>query len=113
MFMKKRTLLQASVIFVFACTTLKLAEPTEADVEKGKNTFPNLTLEDLKEGKKLYESNCNLCHKLYHPKALKDEEWKKIVPPMVKKVNKKIGQQVLSPQDEEKILKYILVIKQR
>lgn len=101
------------ILFTLSCTTLKLAEPTTADVEKGKNTFSNLTLEDLREGKKLYESNCKLCHKLYNPKSLNDEEWKKILPPMVKKVNKKIEQQILSSQDEEKILKYILVIKQR
>ncbi len=111
--MNKPIITLSIIVFALSCTTLKLAEPTEADVEKGKNTFSNLTLEDLKEGKKLYESHCNLCHKLYNPQALNDEEWKKIVPPMVKKVNKKIGQQVLSSQEEEKILKYILVIKQR
>ncbi len=112
MLMKKRTLLQASVIFVFACTTLKLAEPTEADVEKGKSTFPNLTLEDLKEGKKLYESNCNLCHKLYNPKTFTETDWKKIVPPMVKKVSKKT-QQTLTEKEEQQILHYLLVARQK
>ncbi|GIV27584.1 MAG: hypothetical protein KatS3mg027_1398 [Bacteroidia bacterium] len=111
--MKKSLIVHSLVIFTLSCTTLKLAEPTEIDVEKGKDIFPNLTLEELKEGKKLYQNNCNLCHKLYNPKALNEAEWRKIIPPMVKKVNKKLGQQILSSQDEEKILKYVLVIQQR
>ncbi|GIV29783.1 MAG: hypothetical protein KatS3mg028_0849 [Bacteroidia bacterium] len=42
-----------------------------------------------------------------------EEKWKNILPPMVKKVNKKTGQTTLTPQDEEKILKYILVMREK
>ncbi|MCX7728706.1 MAG: cytochrome c [Bacteroidia bacterium] len=110
--MIKKQVIVLSCIFL-SCSTYKLLEPTQEDVEKNKSKFSNITLEDLQQGKKIYESNCNLCHKLYKPNALTEEQWKKIIPPMVKKVNKKAGQAILSAKEEELILKYILVIKER
>ncbi|GAB4447030.1 MAG: hypothetical protein OHK0036_00710 [Bacteroidia bacterium] len=100
-------------VIIIGCAAQKLAEPTEADVERGKSKFSNITLDELKEGKKLYETNCNLCHKLYNPVSQSEEEWKKVIPPMVKKVNKKTGQTTLTAQDEEKILHFILVMRDK
>ncbi len=111
--MKTKIINATLSVIIIGCAAQKLAEPTEADAERGKSKFNNITLAELKEGKKLYETNCNLCHKLYNPASQSEEEWKKIIPPMVKKVNKKTGQTTLTPQDEEKILHYILVMRDK
>lgn len=103
----------SAIITLISCTAQKLATPTEADVERGKAKFANVTLQELQEGKKLLENNCNLCHKIYHPSDFSEDKWKNIIPPMVKKVNKKTGQTTITPQDEEKILKYILTIREK
>lgn len=110
----KKIIFKGLIIVIFAsCATYKLAEPTQADVERGQAKFPDITLQEIQKGKKLYENNCSLCHKLYNPNSLNEEKWKNILPPMVKKVNKKTGQTTLTPQDEEKILKYILVMREK
>lgn len=111
--MKKRIFILLTTTSFLACTAYKLAEPTDADVEKAKTKFSDINLQQLQDGKKLYENNCNLCHKLYQPAAINEEQWRKIVPVMVKKVNKKTGQNTLTSKDEDKILKYLLVIRER
>ncbi|HPQ08123.1 MAG TPA: hypothetical protein PK995_02750 [Bacteroidia bacterium] len=108
--MKKVIAIVLSGTIIVACVAKKLAEPTEIDVEKGKTKFENLTLDELKEGKNLYTQHCNTCHKLFSPTSQTEEEWNKIIPIMVKKANKKAGQTIISPTDEEKIKKYLVVL---
>lgn len=110
----KKIFFNGLVITTFAsCATYKLTEPTQADIERSQARFPDITLQEIQEGKKLYENNCILCHKLYDPGNFSEERWRNIIPPMVKKVNKKTGQTKLTTQDEEKILKYILVMREK
>ncbi|GIV29784.1 MAG: hypothetical protein KatS3mg028_0850 [Bacteroidia bacterium] len=65
--MKKKNSVIAISVLLLGCTAYKLAEPTEADVERAKSKFNDISLQQLKDGKKLYETNCNLCHKLFKP----------------------------------------------
>jgi len=108
--MKKGIPIVLSGLIIVACVSQKLSEPTEMDVEKGKTKFENLTLQELKEGKNLYSQHCSTCHKLFSPTSKTEEEWNKIIPIMVKKANSKAGQTVISPTDEEKIKKYLIVL---
>lgn len=109
--MKKAAVIISGGILV-ACSP-KLSNPTNDDLTIAKSKFGDVTLQELQEGKKLYQENCNLCHKLYKPQMFSEEKWRNIIPPMVKKVNKKTGQQVISPQDESKILKYVLTMQSK
>ncbi len=111
------------VLLVVACTAILVAcgtaknssgakvesMPSQADVERVKDKFPGYTLTDLNDGKKLFEANCALCHGLKKPASRTEEEWKTIVPRMVKKVNAKNGN-TLDASGEEKILRYVITM---
>jgi cytochrome c5 len=85
---------------------------SQADVDRGSKEFPGLTLDELVEGKKLYENNCNLCHALKKPTAEPASEWRKVVPPMVEMVNtKKNGN--LDAIAQEKILRYVVTMSSK
>ena len=111
--MKTKIFTLIVLVAVFAsCATQKTAIETgmsQADVNRVKNFFPDYSLEELQLGKKLYEANCGTCHSLKSPSAESEDTWKGIVPPMVKKANKKNGT-ALSAQDEQAILRYVLTM---
>lgn len=95
-----------------ACATKQAtvkAGLSEADVNRVKNFFPDYTLSELQKGESLYKANCGACHSLKDPSAESEDTWKGIVPPMVKKANKKNGT-ALSAQDEQAILRYVLTM---
>lgn len=83
--------------------------PSQADVDRVKDKFPGYTLSQLNEGKVLYENNCALCHDLVEPIHESEEGWRRIVPEMVVKANKKNGN-TLDPSGEEKILRYVITM---
>jgi cytochrome c len=103
--MKKLGVLLFVVAGFTACSSAKLAVPTQVDIERAKEIYPDYSLADLKEGQALYVANCGSCHGLKNPTARNAEQWGKIVPDMVLKVNKK-GQK-LDAKSESLILKYV------
>lgn len=106
--MNKHVLFIAGTLFLFGCASAKLMTPTQADVDRVQSKYPNYSLADLNAGKLLYENNCGNCHGLKDPASRSEEKWKKVVPEMVAKVNKK--SKVLSEQDQEHILKYVVTM---
>lgn len=82
---------------------------SQADVNRVKSQFPDYSLTELQKGKQLYEANCGTCHNLKSPTSESEAAWKGIVPPMVKKANKKNGV-TLTEQDEQAILRYVLTM---
>ena len=86
--MKKLVGLIGACILVVACGGVKLATPTQADVDRVKSDYPDYSLEKLKEGQALYMANCGSCHGLKDPKGYTADQWAKIVPKMVGMVNK-------------------------
>jgi hypothetical protein len=104
-----------AVVFFFmsivlaGCFSAKLLTPTQNDVDRVQQKFPNYTLEQLNQGKMLYEQHCNKCHGLKNPSSRSEEKWKSIVPDMSKKVNKK-NSNALNPDAQEKILKYLITM---
>lgn len=115
--MKKKSLLAAvGVAILVACGTAKNsgspkveALPTQGDVDRVQSKFPGYTLDELYQGKQLFEANCNLCHKLKKPASEPESEWKEIVPRMVKKVNSKEGHHI-DEAGQEKILRYVITM---
>lgn len=98
----------AGVILLFGCASVQLITPSQADVERVQTKYPDYSLTQLNRGKQLYENNCGACHGLKDPASRSEEKWKKIVPEMVGKVNKKTT--VLNQQDQEDILKYVITM---
>jgi cytochrome c5 len=112
---KKFLLATVGIAILVACGTAKNSGPkvetlpTQGDVDRVQTKFPGYTLTDLNEGKQLFEANCNLCHGYKKPASRTEEEWKEIVPRMVKKVNNKEGHSV-SADGEQKILRYVITM---
>lgn len=93
-----------------ACSTVKLVQPTQSDVERGVQKYSNLTLADLNQGKAIYERECGLCHGLKNPTSQSEEKWKKIVPKMVVKTNNKKGKIAIDEKSEEILLQYLITM---
>lgn len=114
--MKKQVVSIVLVSLLVACGTAKKSTEvkvesglTEADVARVQSKFPGYTLNDLTEGKKLFDANCALCHDLPKPTSMSEDGWRKIVPPMVSKANHKNGNK-LDKAAEERILKYLITM---
>jgi cytochrome c5 len=105
-----KTLSILSVMILFACGTVKLIAPTQADADRGAKKYGSMTLADLNRGKMIYEQNCNKCHSLKDPASKDEMKWGKIVPGMVKKVNNKAGEQLIDPQSQEVLLHYLVTM---
>jgi cytochrome c5 len=105
--MKKLHIIAASALLT-ACFSAKLATPSESDVARVSNKYPNYTLANLNAGKVLYEENCGVCHGLKNPTSRNEEKWNKIVPRMVKKVNRKTVK--IDEGQQELILKYLVTM---
>ena len=101
------------VIFCFALLTacsVKLATPQQSDVDRVATKFPGYNLADLNEGKSLFESTCNRCHRLKNPRSRDESKWNEIVPQMVGKLNKKEGREVIDQKQKESILRYLVTM---
>ena len=78
----------AASLFLLACSAA-LDIPTETNLEKGKAIYPDLTLAQLQEGKKVYEEKCTLCHKAKNPKHFTEKTFYQTIPAMINKASKK------------------------
>ena len=107
----KKTILTSAVIILTACASTKTTPPTQADITRIQDKFPNYSLTELNNGKLLYEQHCNNCHLLKKPTSRTEEQWKKIVPEMTAKVNKKTV--LLDEKKQESVLKYLITMSSR
>jgi len=102
-------------IFLFLCTSascsVKLITPSQTDADRGAVLYPGYSLSDLNAGKALFEKTCSTCHRLKNPASRSAEKWKKIVPKMIAKLNKKQGKRSLSDAEEESILRYLITMR--
>ena len=110
--MKSTLLLVIAIVMVASCSP-KTKAPTSSlnpDVERMQSKYPGYTNEQFTAGQNLYESNCGSCHKLKPLKAMDEAGWNRIVPPMVAKVNKKAGSEILDKEKQEAILRYLVTM---
>lgn len=97
------------LMIIAGCFSAKLMTPTENDVIRMKNKYPDYTLTDLNRGKLLFENNCGKCHKYKKPASKTEAEWTGIVPKMSAKVNKK--SLILDEQAQQDILRYVITMR--
>ncbi len=99
-----------TLILVLSACSVRLAMPTTHDVERMKEKYPGYTLQELNDGKILYEQNCHTCHTLKNPVDYSEQQWTLIVPKMVAKVNKKAGNTVIDKDYEKVLLRYLVTM---
>ncbi|MEY4877218.1 MAG: hypothetical protein RL708_2367 [Bacteroidota bacterium] len=75
--LQTKNLLIASAILLSACTASKISKTTEPTITKSKDKVVDATA--FAEGKRLYETKCNTCHKLYSPASRNEERWTKVL----------------------------------
>lgn len=105
--MKKTSIILATIV-LSACGSVKLITPTQADVDRMSDTYPEYTLAELTQGKSLYEQKCDRCHGLKDPAGYTREQWHQITPKMVEKANKR--QQTISSEEGALIEKYLITM---
>jgi len=101
----KKSLFALFIIFISACTATRLATPSQSDADRGSQKFQGYTLNDLEQGKAIYESHCNKCHKYKLPESRDETKWDKIIPVMAKKAK-------LDSQQEDLVLKYVVTMSE-
>jgi cytochrome c5 len=95
---------------VSAACTVKLIPPTQSDIDRVSTKYPSYNLTELNEGKVLFEQTCNRCHRLKNPISRNEDKWTKIVPSMIKKLNKKENKVIIDDKQQESILRYIITM---
>lgn len=91
------------------CYSVKLITPTENDVARVKDKYPDYTITDLNRGKTLFENNCGKCHPYKNPASKTEEEWIAIIPKMSAKANKK--SLVIDDLAQQDILRYVITMR--
>lgn len=87
-----------------ACGSSAIPQPTAADVQRGRANFPDLTLDELGQGRGLYVSRCGSCHALKRPAELSAARWQEEVAEMREKNGVK-----LTDAEAQAIVRYLTV----
>lgn len=103
--MKSRLWLLGVLVCLSACGgSSPFPKPTAADLARGSAHFPDVTLNELTEGRTLYMSRCGSCHVLKRPAELAPEQWQVEVTEMRNKNGVK-----LSDPEAQAIIRYLTV----
>lgn len=105
----KKIILSLSAALIIVSCAVKLVPPTQTDVDRMQSKYPGYTLEELNQGKAMFEKHCADCHRLKNPTKFSEEKWQNIVPKMVKKVNKK-HPNAIDEANRDLILKYVITM---
>ena len=108
--MKQKIAVLVLSILIFAACSTQVLILTQSDADRGAAKFTGTTFESLTHGKEVFEANCDMCHRLKKPGSKTEEEWNKIVPKMVKKVNGKVGSEQINPQKQELLRRYLVTM---
>ena len=98
----------SSAMIIAGCATATTLTPGQSDVNRVQDKFPGYSVADLHRGQSLYENNCQSCHGLKDPASKSEADWNRIVPMMVKKVNR--NSMVLDKRAEEDIRRYVITM---
>lgn len=92
------------IVFLFAVAVLascSSSKKTASTSKKATGSTVSLSDADLQDGKHIWETNCERCHKLYAPESHSRQQWEMILPRMVKRSK-------LNDADGEKVKGYIM-----
>ena len=87
-----------------ACGGSAVPHLTAADASRGSAHFPDLTLNELAQGRTLYVSRCGSCHTLKRPGELQPDQWQVEVGEMRAKNGVK-----LSDAEAQAIVRYLAI----
>lgn len=107
----KTIILIFSLVLLSACASTLLT-PTQTDVDRGVDRYPEITLNSLNHGKMIYEKQCGNCHSLKKVKSRDEAGWSNIVPKMVQKANKRTGKVVINEEDQKTLLQYLITMSE-
>lgn len=77
-----------------------------ADLAHARSLWPETQLEQLQAGRKLYQSRCGGCHRLYAPGELPAGRWQEEVTEMAERSH-------LNAEQSDAVLKYLVALSQR
>lgn len=98
--MKKLFFILSAIILV-GCATVSTLQPKETDLTEMQQKLPGISLEEAKQGFKLYKFNCAGCHYLHKPNDYTIPVWEKILPEMLGKAK------IRSKKDAQLIKNYL------
>jgi cytochrome c5 len=117
----RKTIFLIFIVAIFGACSVKNTVKTntnsngisQADVDRVKNQFPDVTVAQLETGKSNFEKYCTACHKLKNPKDFTEEQWSKLVPGMSRKANKEAGSEIINQAAQTSILEYVIAMKEK
>lgn len=74
--------LAATMILGVSSCASKVPKPTPVQLEVAQQRWPEATLDELTEGRRLYLRRCGDCHALPHPTSRSEQAWPAIVKDM-------------------------------
>ncbi|MCB0662303.1 MAG: c-type cytochrome [Saprospiraceae bacterium] len=107
--MKRNTIIILAFLLT-ACGSVKLLPLSDADLERGKSMYPDLTMEELQTGKKHFEFYCTQCHGLKNPKKHDKAGWQKTIERMAQKSAKKASIRTIDEPTKASIMTYLVTM---
>jgi cytochrome c5 len=110
--MYKSIIIIFAVLLLSACftkkaaTTITVEDKPKVEAKQEVKNQPEVSTVLTENGYSIYNQKCSTCHKAYNPGDFTENDWKIIVPEMVKKANQK--ELTIGPGQQELILKYLL-----
>jgi hypothetical protein len=98
--------LLASLIFCMMSCGTAIPDPQEADLRMLPGDLSGISLNDLRNGRKLYVQNCGGCHRLKPPQEQTDSQWIESYAKMRTRVE-------LNRSEEERLLAYLRAFAKR
>ncbi len=102
----KKVLLILNCIISIGCATVSNLKPNEKQLPIMQRKVPGISLEEARQGFKLYKFNCAGCHNLHKPDAYSISGWEKVLPEM-------LGKAKLSSEKDIQALKNYLFAKSK
>jgi len=87
--MKKLLIIAVIILGVVGCATVSKLQPKQEELSAMQQKVPDVTLDRLVEGYKLYKTKCSGCHGLHSPREYTAAQWDKNLEEMFPKA--KIG----------------------
>jgi cytochrome c1 len=100
--MKKWLVIIALISLVAGCVSGSKLQPEDKDLASAVQKVPNITMDELNRGYKLYIDYCSACHRLHKPDEFTISQWNKILPEMYSKAK------LVSDDKKESIRNYVI-----
>lgn len=84
-----------------ACGGSATLAPTEADLARAQEQWPDASLSQLTAGHQTYRARCGSCHRLYAPGELPPESWPHAVAEMSDRAR-------LNPTEQEATIRFLV-----